>query len=67
MKKLFPISGAVFVLVIVTLAYQSYDFDNIKESSEFRTELEQDSQVKINESMLIKSLDNMEHGQAINS
>lgn len=66
-KKLFPISSTIFVLIISTVAYQTYDSDNIEKNVEFRSEAQQDSQVQTNESMIIQSLNNISNEQNVHS
>ncbi|MGR2921456.1 hypothetical protein [Acinetobacter sp. 1125_18A] len=62
-NKFFHVGSIALVLIISVLAYKSYTIDNKTKNIKYRVEPEQDAQVKNNESMISKSLENLINNQ----
>ena len=58
-KKHMTITGITLLLVISIISYMMYGTNNNQQNIEFRPDIQQDAQVKNNELMLSKSLNNM--------
>lgn len=58
-KKLFAISSSILLLVLSVVVFKFYNFDENQKNIKFRTDIQQDEQVKNNEAMISKSLINI--------
>lgn len=58
-KKLFAISSSILILVLSLVIFKFYNFDENQKNIKFRTDIQQDEQVKNNEAMISKSLINI--------
>jgi uncharacterized protein YxeA len=62
-NKFFHIGSLALMLIVSVLAYKTYTYDNQTQNIKYRVEPEQDAQVKNNESMISKSLENVTNNQ----
>lgn len=57
-KKTFQVGSLALMLIVSFISYKTYVYDDEIQNIEYRIEPEQDAQVKNNESMISKSLEN---------